>query len=146
MSFHDNWEPNIVVTVGWDLLKVTCLFALRWVLRHWSTVRDALAAALTTCVELCRRLAPFGRRPGDLVPPAGTAGAVATAMQPLPQYMNTSTMQQWEAYQRQHDLQARFAMASAMRGLPPALLSPPSNAHPGSAHITPPSGSIVFGR
>lgn len=64
--------------------------------------------------------------------PPGTASAIAMAMQPppprapLPQFINNSNWMQWEAAQRQHDVAARFAMASAQRGFSAALLSPPS--------------------
>jgi hypothetical protein len=64
--------------------------------------------------------------------PPGTASAIAMAMQPPPQrsqlgqFVNTSMMQQWEAYQRHHDLQTRFAIDSTMPRFNAALLSPPS--------------------
>jgi hypothetical protein len=51
---------------------------------------------------------------------------------------------QFEAYRRLQDLQARAAMDSTLKGFNPALLSPTSNAHPGSAVITPPSGAIFL--
>lgn len=51
--------------------------------------------------------------------PPGTASAIATAMQDPPQrrqFPNSSSWMQWDAYQRQHNLSAVFAMHAAQHG------------------------------
>jgi hypothetical protein len=41
---------------------------------------------------------------------------------PLPQFVNNSQWAHWEVAQQQHDIGARFAMASTMKGFNAALL------------------------
>jgi hypothetical protein len=87
-------------------------------------------AVRAACLGLCRRLRSRGRIAYMSGRASGTGAAygMLSAQQPpspLPQSVNNRGLIQWEAYQRHHDLQARFAMASTMPRFPPALLLPP---------------------
>lgn len=127
MSFRDSWLPNIVVTLINDVLMLAVPIAL-WIARHWSSMR---AIWIRLC-QFVRARFPVHRK---VVPvtftlvlpefPAGTAAAIATAMQtqPLPRYVNNTQSTFWEAAEHENRMAALFAMQSTMRGFPATIVS-----------------------
>lgn len=145
MSFRDDWTISILLNLAAALLYR--LFVHPWLealIRAvrartlWSWVRARRMRNRVTVLPLSGSSISMTIGKGALTAPVaspdlppGTASALVMAMQdppPRPQFLNTSTMQQWEAYQRHHDLQARFAIDSTMPRFNPALFQQPPSA------------------
>jgi hypothetical protein len=116
-------RDRLLRIAGWTLaLSVLLVGLLLRAPTLWRWLRNVVARRLRSRRGQTLALTGVGM---SMSTGAGSLTPLGALASPTPQFVNNSQWMQWEAYQRQHDLQARFAMASTMPRFPPALLSPP---------------------